>query len=102
MDKHYDIRILLDGTGFTKVTQHRTVVAVSTLDSITGKLRKCHDRDLKFLRSSFQRPGNGRNLLFTHTAKLARALHELKIIDDYESDALGLDQSLGLRPELHD
>ena len=102
MDKHYDIRILLDGTGFTEVTQHRTVVAVSALDRITGKLGKRHDRNLKFLRSSFQRPGNGRDLLFTHASKFARALHELKIIDDYESHALGLDQSLGLRPELHD
>ena len=48
VQKHDDVRILLDRPGLTQVGKHRTVIR--TLLDCTGQLRQCYHRHLQLTR----------------------------------------------------
>ena len=61
--EEHDIRILLNGSGILKVTEHRLAVASHSTHQVSVQLRKCYDRDVQLLGSSLEGIGNLRHLL---------------------------------------
>ena len=96
VDEDYHIRILLDGTGFTEVAELRPAIASLTVLGLTRELRKGDDRNIHLLRCSLKCTRDGRNLLLSHTAKLRRALHQLKVVHHDKAHTLLLDKLLHL------
>ena len=63
VQKHNDIGILFQGSGFTQVREHGAVVF--TFFNFTVELRKGHDRYVEFFGYSLERAGDIRNFEFT-------------------------------------
>ena len=47
VEEHYDVSILLDSTGITKVTEHRFFIV--TFFNGTAELRKGYDRNIQII-----------------------------------------------------
>ena len=56
VDKHYHIGILFNGSGFSKIRKHWSVIR--TLFHRTAELRQCDHRHIQLSGKSFQRTGN--------------------------------------------
>lgn len=85
MDKHDDIRILFDGTGFTQVGKSRSAVLFAALFDLSIELRECDDGHFEFFGESFESTREGGYFLFTvGIAMEVGSDHELQVIDDDE------------------
>ena len=100
MHEEYHISILLDGTGFTEVTQLRSLsFQTLTVLYITGELRKSKHRNIQLFCYTFQRTGDGRYLLLTATKLHTIGIHQLEIVDHQQFNTLFPYQSASLGTE---
>ena len=82
MNEEYHIGILLDGTGFTKVTQLRSLsFQALTVLYVTGELRESKHRNIQLFGNTFERSGDGRYLLLTAAKLHTVSIHQLKIVN---------------------
>ena len=83
--EHYDIRILLDGAGFSQVGKLRPVI--HSLFHRSGELRQHDDRALHLPGKLFEHPGQSADFLLPSFC-FPLDTHELQIVDDDEIQSL--------------
>jgi len=100
VNKTHHIGILLDGSGFTKVTQLRafTVNTFTTLHT-TIQLRQGYNGNVQLLCQSFQRTGYRTNLFLTATECHTTRIHQLKVVNNNDSHPMFTHQTTCFGPE---
>ena len=103
MHEQHHIRILLNGTRFTKVAQLRsfTIVGISVFHT-TVQLRECQDGNVQFLGQTLQRTTDGAHLFLSTTELGTVGIHQLQVVDHDHLHTLLSYQSSGLRTQLED
>ena len=83
---HYNVSILFDCAGVTKVGEFRNLVLVAALFICTGELRENDYRNLELLRHRLDLSGNPAHLNLTTLLRRLAALAELKVVDHDKFD----------------
>ena len=94
VEEQYNIRILLNGAGFTQVGEHGTVILPAVRPS--GELGQSDHRYIEFLCHDLEPSGDLRDLQHTVVARAPSGGHQLEVVNHHQADIrntpeLGLD-----------
>ena len=88
VEKEHDVRVLLDGAGFTQIREHRALILARFVG--TRELRQADDRNVELLGHDLEHTAHVGNRLRAALVRpavtAAGRLHELQVVNDDEAE----------------
>ena len=98
VNKRHDVGVLLDGTRFTEVGEHRNRRR-ARFDR-TRELTQGNQRHVEFACDELESAGDFRDFLDAVTIMISCGLHELQVVDDDQSERLVMCSAAGFGTHL--